>query len=154
MEFMSAYKHLEKLCGEVMDDERRLSAYIEEMEGNVRGARYVAGWESDLKKLKHYRWVRNRIVHDPEFSEEDLTGQEDVRWLEDFYDRIMDQTDPLALYRKATQPHSPSRPRNPAQMVSDASPRSAPMEPPLRGRPAGCAMFLLGVMAAVVLLLI
>ena len=128
--------------------------YIAEMESSVYGARYVPGWESDLKKLKHYRWVRNRIVHDPEFSEEDLTGQEDVRWLEDFYDRIMDQTDPLALYRKATQPHSPSRPRNPAQMVSDAPPRSAPMEPPLRGRPAGCAMFLLGVMAAVVLLLI
>jgi hypothetical protein len=29
----------------------------------------------------------------------------DALWLEDFYSRIMNQTDPLALYRKATTAH-------------------------------------------------
>ena len=154
MEFMSAYKHLEKLCGEVMGDERRLSAYIAEMESSVYGARYVPGWESDLKKLKHYRWVRNRIVHDPEFDEEDLTGREDVRWLEDFYERIMDQRDPLALCRKAMQSQMPLSPRKSAQRVPDELPRNAPMGQLRQGRPSGCAMFLLGVMAVLVLLLI
>ncbi|MFR3416709.1 MAG: DUF6548 family protein [Christensenellales bacterium] len=28
---MNSYKHLEKLCGEIMRDERRVSAYIDEM---------------------------------------------------------------------------------------------------------------------------
>ena len=31
MEFMNAYKHLEKLCGDILNDERRISAYIDEM---------------------------------------------------------------------------------------------------------------------------
>lgn len=31
MSFMNSYKHLEKLCGEIMRDERRVSAYIDEM---------------------------------------------------------------------------------------------------------------------------
>ena len=30
----------------------------------------------------------------------------DEEWLDDFYDRIMTQTDPLALYRKAIGPRS------------------------------------------------
>ena len=103
MEFIKAYKRLEKLCGEVMGDDRRVSAYIEEMQNTPRGAFLVNGWEDDLKRLKHYRWVRNRIVHDPDCTEETMCVPEDSLWVMDFYSRIMRQTDPLALYRKATQ---------------------------------------------------
>lgn len=28
----------------------------------------------------------------------------DVQWIDDFYDRIMNQSDPLTMYRKATRP--------------------------------------------------
>ncbi len=28
----------------------------------------------------------------------------DAQWIDDFYDRIMNQSDPLAMYRKATKP--------------------------------------------------
>ena len=108
MGFMEAYKRLEKLCGEVMNDERRIGAYIDEMQEKTGGASYVSGWEEDLKQLKHYRWVRNQIVHSPDCSEENMCDPEDVRWIEDFYERIMNQSDPLALYRKATQPASAS----------------------------------------------
>ena len=31
MGFIESYKHLEKLCGEVLNDDRRISAYIDEM---------------------------------------------------------------------------------------------------------------------------
>ena len=31
MGFIESYKHLEKLCSEVMRDDRRISAYIDEM---------------------------------------------------------------------------------------------------------------------------
>lgn len=52
MSFMNSYKHLEKLCGEIMRDERRVSAYIDEMTCHPFGSSLVAGWNNDLKKLK------------------------------------------------------------------------------------------------------
>lgn len=163
MTFMASYKHLEKLCGDVMGDQRRLSAYIEEMERKPMGPRYVPGWNEDLRRLKHYRWVRNQIVHDPDCEEDDLCAPADVDWLEDFYDRIMEQTDPLALYRKATQPKpAPRKPasepsvtyRVPIKQQPTVPVRSHPVLPQCRRRPAGCAMLLLGVAAIFALLLL
>lgn len=98
MGFMDSYKHLEKLCGDMLGDERRLSAYIDEMYEITEGWDLVDGWESDLKTLKHYRWVRNRIVHEPDAYEEDLCDIEDIEWLDDFYYRIIDRKDPLNQY--------------------------------------------------------
>ena len=103
MGFLDSYKRLERLCRDVMDDDRRVSAYIDEMVRLSDGSRRVSGWDRDLKQLKHYRWVRNQIVHEPDCSEETMCGPEDVRWIEDFHARIMNQTDPLALYRRTVQ---------------------------------------------------
>ena len=110
MGFLDSYKRLERLCRDVMDDDRRVSAYIDEMVRLSDGSRRVSGWDRDLKQLKHYRWVRNQIVHDPDCSEENMCGPEDVRWIEDFHARIMNQTDPLALYRRAVQGREASEP--------------------------------------------
>ena len=103
MGFLDSFKRLERLCRDVMADDRRVSAYIDEMIRLTDGSRRVSGWDRDLKQLKHYRWVRNQIVHDPDCSEENMCGPEDVRWIEDFHARIMNQTDPLAMYRRVTQ---------------------------------------------------
>ena len=146
MSFLASYKHLEKLCGEVMNDNRRITAYIEEMEAKSRGTALVPGWNEDLRKLKHYRWVRNQIVHDPDCCEEDLCEPWDAQWLDDFHGRIMEQTDPLTLYRRAMEPPKPA---------PQASPQTTlPQTPGNGGRRqnAGCAAFLLG--AAVILLLL
>ena len=101
MGFIDSYKHLEKLCGEVLNDDRRLPAYIDEMESTPNGYRYVPSWNEDLKKLKHYRWIRNQISHEPDCNESNMCEPDDGLWLDNFYERIMNQTDPLALYRKA-----------------------------------------------------
>ena len=53
MGFIESYKHLEKLCGEIFNDDRRISAYIDEMINTPRGSYLVRGWDDDLKKLKH-----------------------------------------------------------------------------------------------------
>ena len=106
MSFISSYKHLEKLCGEVFNDNRRISAYIDEMQRAPNGAFYVHSWNEDLKTLKHYRWVRNQIAHEPDCDEQNMCDPSDALWLDDFYSRIMNQTDPLALYRKATEAHT------------------------------------------------
>lgn len=103
MGFMYSYKRLEKLCREIMNDDKAVKAYIDEMDNIRDGAYYVNGWQRDLKQLKHYNWIRNKISHDPECSEENLCRPNDEDWLNEFHHRIMIQTDPIALYRKATQ---------------------------------------------------
>ena len=103
MGFINSYKHLEKLCGEIFADNGRISAYIDEMYATPQGSRYVKSWNEDLRKLKHYRWLRNQIVHEPDCSEENMCTPEDELWIDDFYSRILNQTDPLALYQKAIQ---------------------------------------------------
>ena len=98
---MNSYKHLEKLCGEIMRDERRVSAYIDEMTCTPFGPSLVAGWNNDLKKLKHYRHIRNLIAHEPDCSEDSLSIPSDAVWIENFCTRILNLSDPLSLYRRA-----------------------------------------------------
>lgn len=99
MEFLEAYKRLEKRCGELLGD-GGVSAYIDEMAGKPDGAERVRGWQEDLKKLKHYRWVRNRIAHEPGCTEKTLCKTGDADWVNAFGERISRRTDPLSLYRK------------------------------------------------------
>ena len=146
MDFMEAYKRLEKLCGEILGDDRRVSGYIDEMLKTPQGAYRVRGWNEDLKQLKHYRWVRNQIVHDPSCSEENMCSEGDTQWILDFYARIMDQTDPLALYRKAVQAS-----RNTA---NDTEPRGYPEQMRVNPRKAGNCLgvfiaWLIGVAATI-----
>lgn len=98
MGFMDSYKHLERLCGDMLGDERRISAYIDKMYENDKGWDLVPGWERDLKKLKYYRRIRNKLVHEPDAYEEELCDEEDIEWLDDFYYRIIDRKDPLSRY--------------------------------------------------------
>ena len=39
----------------------------------------------------------------------------DAQWIDDFYDRIMNQSDPLAMYRKATRPQPVAKPKQHSQ---------------------------------------
>lgn len=110
MGFIESYKHLEKLCGEVLNDDRRISAYIDEMINTPRGSYLVRGWDDDLKQLKRYRWVRNQIAHEPDCTEQNMCESGDAEWLDDFYSRIMNQIDPLTLYAKATAPKPTKKP--------------------------------------------
>lgn len=80
MGFIESYKHLEKLCGEVLNDDRRISAYIDEMINTPRGSYLVKGWDDDLKQLKHYRWVRNQITHEPDCTAFCGAQRQLVRW--------------------------------------------------------------------------
>lgn len=106
MGFLDSYKRLEKLCGEVMNDDKRITAYIDEMNNTPMGSLHVSTWNEDLKKLKHYRWVRNQIAHNPDATEKNMTTSTDVKWIDDFYIRIMHQKDPLTMYHKAVRRRS------------------------------------------------
>ena len=109
MGFIDSYKRLEKLCGDVMGCDRPVTAYIDEMKATPHGAYYVAGWGSDLEMLKRYRWIRNQIAHEPGCTEANMCGAGDAAWIDQFYGRIMDQTDPLALYEKEMKRQEPRK---------------------------------------------
>ena len=152
MGFIESYKHLEKLCGEVLNDDRRISAYIDEMINTPRGSYLVRGWDDDLKQLKHYRWVRNQIAHKPDYTEQNLCKPSDAVWLDAFYSRIMNQTDPLTLYSKATK-HRPAqklvqnhKPESPTYTYSQPTYNHRKSFP----QAAGCMTFLVGVLIIVV----
>ena len=109
MGFLTSYKQLEKLCGERLKDNRCISAYIDQMQKTTRGASLVPGWDADLKKLKHYRWIRNQLAHEPGCTEKNMCRPEDTRWLNTFRNRVLNYRDPLSLYRKKSLEKKRSR---------------------------------------------
>lgn len=115
MGFINSYKRLEKLCNEIYDSNHGISAYIDDMARLTSASFYVFNWNDDLKQLKHYRWIRNQIFHEPNCTEENMCEYVDAQWIDDFYDRIMNQSDPLAMYRKATKPQPAAKPKQQCQ---------------------------------------
>lgn len=153
MKFIDSYKKLEKLCSEVYGDNHGVSAYIDEMVKKSDGAYCVSGWNEDLKQLKHYRWVRNQIVHDPNCSEENMCTPEDSQWINDFHSRIMSANDPLAQYRKIKKCSEIQRIKQ-----TDTGEQSVYIDTQLEKisyKPAGCFAFTFGIiLIAVIAILI
>lgn len=117
-EFMDAYKHLEKLCGEIYGGQYGITQYITDMEQTFSyDSGRISGWDEDLKTLKRLRYIRNKMVHD--MADYDLDyEQEDIDFLKDFYQRIMNQQDPISLCRIRKQAvicKAPHKPANPTQ---------------------------------------
>ena len=141
MGFIDSYKHLEKLCGDMMNDDRRVSAYIDEMIKTPNGSFYVRSWDDDLKKLKHYRWIRNRISHEPGCTEQNMCEPEDELWLNNFYSRIMNQTDPLSLYDQAMKTRAAN---NPNAKRTQQQPKKTTVinnHKTIQSHPVGCATY-------------
>ena len=102
-EFIDAFKHLEKLCNDIYGGQHGVTQYIEEMERTSPYlARKVFGWKEDYDSLKHVRHIRNAMVHDDSDYDTAYTF-EDVQFLKNFYNRVMNQQDPLALLRKQNE---------------------------------------------------
>lgn len=101
MGFMESYKYLDNLCKDM--NGIGITGYIKDMEQELNGEFYVAGWKKDYMQLKHYRYIRNQIAHENYADEKDMCSAKDIAWLDEFYRRIMGQTDPLALCYKKTR---------------------------------------------------
>lgn len=144
MGFINSYKQLEKLCNEIYGDNHGISTYIDEMSKHTTASYYVSSWDDDLKKLKHYRWVRNQIVHEPNCTEENMCEYGDSQWLDIFHSRIMSGDDPLALYRKARSSQVSQKPKQtkPTEYTYPKRTYSAPKH-------IGCLTYLVGVLLIV-----
>lgn len=113
LEFLDSYKHLDKLCREMYGTNGGVSAYIEDME-NKNSPYNDVDWKTTYAMLKKLRWIRNRLVHDSDISiEDDFCSEEQVTWLNMFYERIMATDDPLARYRREVEERCSVAPAKP-----------------------------------------
>ena len=153
MGFIDSYKRLEKLCSEVYGDNHGISAYIDEMVKNSDGSYCVSGWNEDLKQLKHYRWLRNQIVHEPNCTEDNMCTPADTQWINAFHSRIMSANDPLARYRK-TKRRSEIQRKN----QNETGKQSVVMESQYEktsNKSVGCFVFAIGIiLVAIVAVLV
>ena len=145
MSFIDSYKRLEKLCSEIYGN--GVKSYIEEMYNNPMGSRYVTGWDEDLKRLKHYKWVRNQISHEPDCTEDNMCEHSDAEWLDNFRSRIMSGSDPLTLYRKTKSSKSTQQPRQ--TYTPEPKTYTYPQRTSTPQRSAGCLTYIIGVLLVV-----
>ena len=121
-EFFDEYKRLDRLCSDMYSSRGGVGLYIEDMERNAfNGRRFVPNWEAAYMKLKHLRWIRNRIAHDPD--ELNICTEQDISDIGLFYDSILSRQDPLALLHQAQAtpkqkplPPKPSEPNIPRKV--------------------------------------
>lgn len=166
MGFTESYKHLEKLCGELLDSDRGVSAYIDAMIKTPRGSYRVPGWDDDLKRLKHYRWVRNQIAHEPNCTESNMCEPDDAEWLDAFHKRIMNQRDPLALYAQADKPRPTSKQTQTQELPTTAKDSTGKLyirvetrslstgREAKKKRKSGCLFPMIGVLAVVAFIIL
>lgn len=103
--FFEEYKHLDKLCGELYQDQHGISRYIDDMKNvPVNISRCIPEWKEDLEQLIRLRHIRNHLAHTEGAFHDKVCTQRDIEWLQEFHRRIMSQTDSLALlYQSAKE---------------------------------------------------
>ncbi len=100
-QLLEAYKLLDKICREMYRGEKGVTAYIDNMKSvPAYESRNIPNWNSDLHQLIALRHLRNRLTHECGTLEQELCTQSEIIWLNEFYSRILKQTDPIALLEK------------------------------------------------------
>lgn len=152
MGFMQSYKRLDNLCKDMNGS--GVTGYIEDMELKRNGESCVPGWKADYQSLKRYRYVRNQIAHENYADEKNMCSGEDVIWLENFYQRVMNQTDPLALYYKKNKPLNVSGSTKPrVTQVPPYTPLCEDVHKETK-KPFGCSSIFLLMLAVIAIVII
>lgn len=100
--FFEEYKRLDRLCGDMYRRQNGVSAYIADMEENAAAGQFqILNWNDDYKMLKHVRWIRTKIAHEPDNNR--FSEAADTAFLQDFHNRVLSQRDPLAALRKVKE---------------------------------------------------
>lgn len=100
-EFFDKYKSLDKLCSEIYGGSNGVTQYIDDMNSvPYSQSRKVSGWDNTIKELKKYRHFRNELAHGDLDIGGDNCSDEDINWISDFRDSILNRNDPIARLRK------------------------------------------------------
>jgi hypothetical protein len=98
--FQELYKKLDNLCKDCYDSQEGVSEYIRQMDKCMfDGKRFVQDWEIEYNNLKHVRWVRNQLAHEVGTLNSNIVEEDDIFFVSNFYDKIMNSNDPLSLLR-------------------------------------------------------
>lgn len=106
--FFEEFKRLEKLCNEIYKVHNGITCYIDDMTATYNNYYNVPNWQSDLKQLKRLRHIRNNLAHEEGAFSQNLCTQNDVKWVRTFYQRIVNQSDPLSIQRRSSQTYQAS----------------------------------------------
>ena len=142
--FFEEYKRLDKLCCDMYQCSNGVTQYIEDM--NTTPFCTVSNWKDDLEQLKRLRHIRNDLAHTQGAFSENLCSQQDIDWIHDFYNRSMQQTDPLAMRHRLSSPQKsvsaklkPNAPVSPTLKppMFSSQPHSYPSPTPSSAPPSG-----------------
>lgn len=104
VKFLEEYKKLDSLIKYGFNSEEGVSEYLRAMDLVPYSDRRLSNtWNKDTKKLKHLRWVRNKLTHEADTMYTDFCTEEDVNDVITFYNRIVENTDPLHLSERIDQ---------------------------------------------------
>lgn len=96
--FFELFTKVDNLCIEVYQNEHGLADYVEDMRSiSTYTVEDIPDWGADLFQLITLRNIRSSLVNTPGAFAEDICSQEQLEWLENFYQRILDRKDPMAL---------------------------------------------------------
>lgn len=101
IEFFDEYKRLDKLCSDMYGKSSGgVTSYINDMESvSSSDAQKILDWHSTYNKLKSLRHIRNQMAHGEGSFDDYVCSYDDIEWLRDFRNKIMNVSDPLAIYR-------------------------------------------------------
>ena len=121
IELLEEYKYVDKICREMFDAEKGVTAYIEQLEETPATVRYwITEWNDEYRQLKHIRWLRNQIAHSTGYVE---CTQSDLEWLKDFHNRLLTQQDLLAKAHRVIKESQIQRQQQLAKTVTAAAPK-------------------------------
>ena len=109
-EFIDEFKRLDDICNEMYEDSRDgklgVTAYLEEMYDRSREANQfgISDWGNDLYALKRVRNKRNDLIHGNVSFSSSYCTEDDIQFVIEMRDRILDETDPLSLLDDAMYP--------------------------------------------------
>lgn len=96
VDFLEEYKHLDNLLKDSLQTSEGVSEYIRIMESE----RLDYKNKDFYQKIKHLRWIRNQLAHNPETMRQDMCDQDDIDDIKSIYNSIMKMEDPKSLQHK------------------------------------------------------
>lgn len=100
IEFIEKYKQIDKICRDMFNSKEGISEYISKMEETPYLKKQKCYYFDEFyKQIKHLRWMRNQLAHEQPMDSE-FCSDEDIDYLDDFYDNLLKCNDPLAIVYK------------------------------------------------------
>ena len=117
-DFFDEFKKLDNILKDIYRENSEgklgITLYLCDMDNNFsQGSKKIMGWEADYKRLKHIRHIRNELAHSNISLSDEICSKEDIDFVRDFRNRIINQADPISCLHKIS-----NQPRNAPQEYS------------------------------------